>query len=100
MTFIETPEEIISHFVSLRAARSFIAWRKRVRKPLTETAAVRVAASLSEIRHQGGDPEDALGMAEERGWMTIRPDWYFKEVRHEQRDNRGLDIIAAAARGR
>jgi hypothetical protein len=106
MTFIETPEEILGHWCSLRAARSFCAWRKRIRKPLTETAALRVAASLREISDRGGDPEDALGLAEERGWMTVRADWYFRDkVGHghgtgNQRSDDTLSLIAAAARAR
>jgi hypothetical protein len=102
MTFIETPEEIIGHWSGVAAARSFCQWRKRIRKPLTETAAVRVAASLREIEQQGGSAEDALGLAEERGWMTVRPDWYFRAqgCHGNGTDDRTLRIIADAARAR
>jgi hypothetical protein len=65
---------------SERAVSSFIAYRKKTkRNALTETAAKRLAETLKAIFNAGGDPDDALGMAEERGWLTIKADWYFKE---------------------
>lgn len=64
--------------VQPEAASSFIAYRKKHKsKALTETAANRLATHLYEIFHRGGDPTDALGMAEERGWASVQPDWYF-----------------------
>lgn len=72
--------EQLERFASPNAALSFIAYRKRHKGgALTVTAAKRIAASLQEILRQGYDPDDALGMAEERGWQTIKPEWYFKE---------------------
>ncbi len=80
---IETPAEILAHHCTTEAAASFITWRKKAKRPLTETAALRIAKTLAAINAAGGDASDALGMAEERGWQTIRPDWYFKAVREE-----------------
>jgi hypothetical protein len=80
---IETPAEILEHHVSQSAASSFIAWRKRVKKPLSETGALRIAKTLAAIRAAGGDPSDALAMAEEHGWQTIKAEWYFKTVKAE-----------------
>jgi hypothetical protein len=80
---METPAEILSHHCTQNAAHSFVAWRKRTKKPLTETAALRIAKTLAAITAAGGDASDALGMAEERGWQTIRPDWYFQAVAKE-----------------
>jgi len=80
---IETPSEILAHHATKEAADSFVAWRKSTKKPLTETAALRIAKTLAAIVAAGGDASDALGMAEERGWQTIRPDWYFKQVKDE-----------------
>ena len=74
---IETPAEIIAHHATREATDSFCAWRKRIRKPLTETAALRLAKTLAAINAAGGDASDALGMAEERGWITVKPEWYF-----------------------
>ena len=45
-------------------------------KSLTETAAKKLAASLQEIFNAGHDTDDALGMAEEHGWATIKLGWY------------------------
>jgi hypothetical protein len=80
---METPAQILGYNASKEAAESFVAWRKRTKKPLTETAALRISNSLAAINAAGGDASDALGMAEERGWQTIRPDWYFKAVKDE-----------------
>ena len=75
---IETPAEIIAHHCDRSAADSFTAWRKKIKKPLTETAAIRIAKTLAAINAAGGDASDALGMAEERGWMSIKFEWYFQ----------------------
>lgn len=80
---IETPSEILQHHVTPEAADSFIAWRKRTRKPVSETAALRIVRTLAAINAAGGDASDALGMAEEHGWQTIKPDWYFKMAKAE-----------------
>jgi hypothetical protein len=80
---IETPAEIIAHVTSPEAASSFVAWRKRVKKPLTEAAALRIIKTLAAIKAAGGDPDDALAMAEEHGWQTIKADWYFKMLKQE-----------------
>lgn len=67
------------HGVTEEAAKSFIAYRRKSKaKALTETAAKRVSKNLWEIAQRGGDPNDAMGLAEERGWATAEPDWYFK----------------------
>jgi hypothetical protein len=99
---IETPADILAHYASTEAVTSFCAWRKRIRKPLTETAAKRLATSLRQIAKDGGDADDALGMAEEHGWQTIKPEWYFgkrpaTQARHSSA-NPLSDTINAAAR--
>ncbi|QBX35158.1 helix-turn-helix domain-containing protein [Paracoccus liaowanqingii] len=79
---VTTPAGILAEVASPEAARSFIAYRAHMKKPLTATAARRLASSLTRISNQGGDPDDALGMAEERGWQSIKPHWYFKEQKN------------------
>ena len=74
---IETPPEILARYATKAAADSFTAWRKKIKKPLTETAALRIAKTLAAINAAGGDASDALGMAEERGWQSIKEEWYF-----------------------
>jgi hypothetical protein len=70
----------LRRWASPQAVASFIAYRKKSKgKALTETAAKRLGNTLQEILRAGGDPDDALGMAEERGWLTVKPEWYFKE---------------------
>jgi uncharacterized protein YdaU (DUF1376 family) len=104
----------IEAWASPAAAASFIAYRKKAKgKALTITAAKRLATHLKTIFDRGGDPDDALGLAEERGWQTVEADWYFnaKGNGNGQRNHHGgnaatesrdrfLDEIAEVARAR
>lgn len=105
---VATSADILAKVTSPDAARSFIAYRAQMKKPLTLTAARRLAASLTRISNEGGDPDDALGMAEERGWQSIEPHWYFKEQknahnpgyplrRQKAREGQQLSGLAGAA---
>jgi hypothetical protein len=81
-------KDVLTAWASEKAALSFIAYRKKSKgKALTETAAKRLAETLKAIFQAGADPDDALGMAEERGWLTVKADWYFKE-KGQQNGNR------------
>jgi hypothetical protein len=91
---------ILALWASPEAVASFIAYRKRSKaKALTLTAAKRLAANLQEIFNAGGDTDDALGLAEERGWQSIKPDWYFNDKQRAQRgtDRQGSGMAAAFA---
>ena len=91
---------ILALWASPDAVSSFIAYRKRSKaKALTLTAAKRLAANLQEIFNAGGDTDDALGLAEERGWQSIKPDWYFNDKQRAQRgaDRQGSGMAAAFA---
>lgn len=81
---LENPREvaeILEAWASPEAVASFLEYRRKSKaKGLTLTAAKRVAKSLAEIFAAGFDPGDALGMAEERIWVTVKPDWYFREI--------------------
>ena len=72
--------DALEAFAGSEAVASFIAFRRKMKKPLTLTGAKRLAKTLDEIRKLGGDPDDALALAEERGWQSIKADWYFKET--------------------
>lgn len=76
---IETPAQILSHHADAEACDSFAAWRKRIRKPLTDRAAVMIAKTLAAINAAGGDATEALDMAQEHGWQTVKPDWYWRQ---------------------
>jgi len=76
---IETPSEILAHHADRDACDSFIAWRRKIKKPLTERGAVMIAKTLAAINAAGGDATEALDMAQEHGWSTIKADWYFKQ---------------------
>lgn len=91
---------ILALWASPEAVSSFIAYRKRSKaKALTLTAAKRLAANLQQIFNAGGDTDDALGLAEERGWQSIKPDWYFNDKQRDQRgaDRQGSGMAAAFA---
>lgn len=76
------------HGVTAQSAQSFVAYRKNHKsKSLTETAARRLVTHLWAVVEQGGDPSDALGMAEEKGWASIEPHWYFN-AKGKPHDNR------------
>lgn len=79
-----SPVGILSTVVSPRMAQSFVALRSKMKKPVNDIAAERLAKSLQKIADQGGDPEDALGLCQEKGWQSIKPEWYFKDIRNEQ----------------
>ena len=76
---IDTPTDILAHHADRDASDSFTAWRKRIRKPLTERAALMIAKTLASINAAGGDATEALDMAQEHGWQTIKSDWYWRQ---------------------
>jgi hypothetical protein len=70
---------VIEAWASPQSVASFLAYRRKSKgKALTLTGAKRLAGNLRAIFNANGDPDDALGMAEERGWLTVEPDWYFR----------------------
>lgn len=93
--------ETLGQWASHEAVTSFIAYRKRTRsKALTLTAAKRLATNLKEIFNAGGDTDDALGMAEERGWQTVKPEWYFNTQRGQAGQGSGMAQAFAAVAAR
>jgi len=106
--------KVLVEFASPAAVTSFMAYRSRVKGgALTVTGAKRLATHLRNVIDRGGDPDDALGMAEEKGWKSVEPDWYFNakgKTNGNGHHNNGnppatgrdsfLDEIAIAARSR
>ncbi len=91
------PASILSHHAESDAVDSFIAWRKARKKPLTDRAAKMVAKTLADINAAGGDATEALDLAQERGWLTVKFAWYFNSK--EQDDDSkptGNDKFGAA----
>ena len=91
-----SPVGILSTVVSPRMARSFVALRSKMKKPVNDIAAERLAKSLQKIADQGGDPEDALGLCQEKGWQSIKPEWYFKDIRNGQSSRQQPHSVAHA----
>ena len=61
-------------------ALAFIAHRRALRCALTVRADELTCQTLEKIDSQGGDAGQAIDIAIERGWRTIKPDWYFKAI--------------------
>lgn len=81
---------VLCQWASPDAVASFIAYRKKQKgKALSLTAARRLSGHLEKIFQQGGDTDDALGMAEEKGWQSVEPSWYFKAK--DQRNGNGIN---------
>jgi hypothetical protein len=92
--------DCLAMWASEAAVNSFIEYRKKSKsKGLTLTAAKRLASTLQEIFNAGENPDDALGLAEERGWQTVKADWYFQSQRPTERGNarQGSGMAAAFA---
>jgi hypothetical protein len=91
---IETPAEILAHHAGRDAAASFAGWRKTIKKPLTERAALMIAKTLAAINAAGGNATEALDLAQEHGWQTIKADWYWNLINGKR--NHDARRVAAA----
>jgi uncharacterized protein YdaU (DUF1376 family) len=61
------------------AIDSYLAYRKKTKaKGTTDRAASLIAKQLTKIVDNGGDPDEALAMAEMNGWQGLDAEWYFK----------------------
>ena len=88
--------DVLCQWTSEEAARSFVAYRRKQKgKALSLTASKRLASQLEEIARRGGDVDDALGMAEERGWQSLQADWYFNAKQPKGTTNGKRDGEAA-----
>jgi len=77
---IETPAQMLCHYADADAVDSFIAYRKKhKRATLTERGAALLAKTLAMINADGGDATEALDIAQERGWQTIKAEWYWRD---------------------
>lgn len=66
--------------VSDDAVRAYLKYRKSTKaKGTTERAAAMVAKELIAISSQGGNPDDALDLAQLQGWQGLKADWYFNK---------------------
>ena len=93
----DTPASILEQHADPEAVESFIAYRKKhKRAALTDRGARMLAKTLAEIVANGGDATEALDMAQEHGWQTIKTDWYFRNKRPSAQDARGSASFDAA----
>lgn len=53
----------------------FVKVRNAKKKPLTDTAVKRLATQLERCRAIGFPPNESLGLAVERNWVSVDPDW-------------------------
>ena len=77
----DTPKSVLCRFAGDEAVSSFLEYRRKKKGgALTLTAAKRLSKHLDAINRDGGDADDALGMAEEKGWSSVEPTWYFNTI--------------------
>lgn len=81
---LATPRAILEEALPADLADAVIRHRQALRKPLTAKASELLVRSLRDT----GDPRAAAEMMIERGWQTIRPDWY--ENSKHSRGNYGI----------
>lgn len=85
--------------VSDEAVRSYLEFRKTTKaKGTTERAAGMIAKQLVAIAHRGGDPDEALDMAQLQGWQGLDADWYFNKK--GQDNGNGNSNFNGSANGR
>jgi len=95
---IETPADILAHHASRAASDSFISYRKKhKRAALSERGALMIAKTLCEINAAGGDASEALDMAQERGWQTIKSEWYWNDKNGSRQTTRANATSLAIA---
>lgn len=71
-------------FASEDAVDGYLAFRKTTKaKGTTARAATLIANQLSAIIDQGGNPDEALDMAQLQGWQGLHADWYFNKKRQD-----------------
>jgi hypothetical protein len=93
----ETPKQILCQHASEDAADGFIEWRKISKRPLTARAAGMISRTLGEVVACGGSADEALDLAAEHGWQTIKAEWYWNIKRSE---NRQLKMVNGGQNGR
>jgi len=78
--------DVLCEVAGDEAVASFMAYRSKQKgKAMTLTGAKRLANHLQKIKVSGGDADDALALAEERGWQSVEPGWYFRETAKSER---------------
>jgi len=109
----ETPKSVLCKYAGETSVSSFLEYRRKKKGgALTVTAAKRLSKHLDQINLDGGDADDALGMAEEKGWTSVEPTWYFNMINQQRNGGRkngngnnntndpALESISRAARAR
>ena len=86
---------ILEPILGSRLAAAIIEHRDTIKEPITEYAAELQAREYLKT----GNPVDAAEMQILRGWRAIKADWYFNEMRKQERSSRtARRNIADAAR--
>jgi len=96
----ETAKSILCKYAGDEAVVSFLEYRRKKKGgALTITAAKRLSKHLDGINRKGGDADDALGMAEEKGWSSVEPAWYFNAINAQNGGSNGRTYNNGQARG-
>lgn len=70
-----------------KTLEDFRGMRERMRAPLTDTAVSRLASELERCRDAGFPPTEAMGVAVEHGWKTVKLDWLQNRARKRKAES-------------
>jgi hypothetical protein len=76
-----TPRKILETVLSPEMAAGVVEHRAKLKKPMTALAAEGVARDLTAT----GSPDEAARLMIERGWLTVKADWWANAQRPTQR---------------
>lgn len=69
--------------ISPEAVDSYISYRRGKKLSVSDRVCSAIINQLIEIQSNGGDPGEALTMAEMHGWQGIKASWYFNKKGQE-----------------
>lgn len=97
---IDAARSKLIEFASPDAVDGYLQYRKTSKaKGTTERAAGMIAKQLTIIAERGGDPDEALDMAQLQGWQGIQADWYFNKKGQDNGTGNSNHNGAANGRG-
>lgn len=79
-----SPKEKMMQWASEEAVVEYLKYRKGTKaKGTTDRAASIIANQLEIISKQGGNPDEALDMAQVQGWQGMKAEWYLNTKRQD-----------------
>ena len=97
---VDAARSTLIEFASPSAVDGYLQYRKTSKaKGTTERAAGMIAKQLAIIAERGGDPDEALDMAQVQGWQGLNADWYFNKKGQDNGNGHSNHNGAANSRG-